>query len=69
MTNPPSTSTPGPRYIVRTSTASFRQHSGIWPPHEVIDTMTGTILDEYHSKRAAQMHARDLNHAEKPETR
>jgi hypothetical protein len=30
-------------------------------PHKVIDRTTGVTVDEYHSKRAATMHARELN--------
>jgi membrane protein required for beta-lactamase induction len=47
-----------PRYQVSTRTS---QVSKIREPHMVVDTSTNQIVDEYASKKAAQMHAAQLN--------
>ena len=56
------------RYIVKT-----QDYIGIGRkplmPHKVVDTVTHQILDEYCSKRAAQMHVRDLNQADRKESK
>jgi len=49
-----------PRYVVRTVTSQIRT---IREPYQIVDTVTSTVVDEYHSKRAAAMHARELNNA------
>lgn len=55
------------RYTVRTSVESTELRSSR-TPYRVIDEHSGTIVDEYASKRAADMHARDLNRAEREST-
>lgn len=51
-----------PRYVVRTETS---QVSTLRTPHQVVDTRTASVVDEYASKRAAGMHARELNQIER----
>lgn len=46
------------RYVVRTVTSQVR---AIRTPHRVIDTLDNSIVDEYASKRAAQMDADHRN--------
>lgn len=46
------------RYIVRDGRSNFRT---IREPWQIVDTETNTIVDELHSKRAANGIASDLN--------
>jgi nitrate/TMAO reductase-like tetraheme cytochrome c subunit len=56
--------TPAPRFIVQTDSQNFTRRR---EPHRVVDTVTNATIDEYRSKRAATMHARELNRAAPPE--
>lgn len=51
-----------PRFIVKT-TEYFGIGRKPQNPHAVVDTVTGETVDEYHSKRAASMDAKDRNEA------
>ena len=54
-----------PRFVVRTITSQVRR---VRESYAVIDTATNATLDHYHSKRAADGHARQLNAAHAPKT-
>lgn len=53
---------PPPRFVVK-STRYFGIGRKLQRPHAVVDTTTNAEVDEYKSKRAAEMDARDRNEA------
>jgi hypothetical protein len=52
-----------PRYYVHTVTSGVGNK--VRNPHRVIDGATGSEVDEYASKKAATMHAQELNRADR----
>ena len=55
-----------PRFFVHTVTSGIGDK--IRDPHRVVDRLTNETIDEYTSKRAAQMHCKTMNieHVGKP---